>query len=64
VRSAAKLERIAAGVMTVVTGIPRFDGNEKGQDERAILPQETDSKRASFRRRQISTGQGFWIEME
>jgi hypothetical protein len=63
--------RILAGVamtvitvMTVMTGIPRFDRNEKGQDEIAILPQETDSKPASFRRRQISTGHEFWNEME
>jgi hypothetical protein len=26
--------------------------------------QETDTKRASFQRRQISTGQKFWNEME
>jgi hypothetical protein len=51
-------------VITAITGIPRFDRNERGQDGKAILPQETDTKRASFRRRQISTGQEFWNEVE
>jgi hypothetical protein len=27
-------------MLTVITEIPRFARNEKGQDERAILPQE------------------------
>jgi hypothetical protein len=61
--------RILAGVvmavitvLAVMTGIPRFDGNERGQDERAILPQETVSKRASFRRRQISRAKSFGMK--
>jgi hypothetical protein len=50
--------------MNVITGIPRFYRNEEGRMKKRSCPQETDTKRASFQRRQISTGQEFWNEVE
>ena len=66
--SAAKLELTAAVVITVITvltvtmGIPPFDRKEEGRTKRGVLPQKTDSKRASFRRRQISRAKSFGMK--
>ena len=63
--SVAKLERVGVVMMTtVITGIPRFGRNEEGRTKEQSCPKKTDSKRASFQRRQISTGQKFWNELE